>query len=322
MEYCFWNFDFVEKIILDILKNFFKINIMSLKKYFIIGLIILAEIAFILYFILGPQTQRISRKVPPQVQKAITFINENLLVGTGITAQLDSDPILESGVYKFLLDVGGQKIWTFVTKDGRYLFPQGIDVEKGLPFPLAQKVEERNQPQNLSLSTEGEPILGDPSAPITMYEFSDFECPFCGKYAIEIFPKIKKEYVDSGKLKIVFKNFPLEQIHKNAKLAAEASECAFEQGKFWEYKDLLFKNQEKLGRDDLINYAKNLNLNIKQFTQCLDSKKYETEVNSDLQEGIQAGVSGTPTFFIEGEKISGALPFEEFKKVIDSKLPK
>lgn len=168
-------------------------------------------------------------------------------------------------------------------------------------------------------SVEGQPILGSLQAKVTIIEFSDFQCPFCARYTLDTFPQIKQEYVDTGKVKIVFKNFPLS-FHENAKIAAEAGECTFEQNKFWEYEQKLFENQNALSENDLKKYARDLGLQAEQFNNCLDSEKYVKEVQNDFKEGQEAGVSGTPTFFINGEKLVGAYPFSEFQKIIEEKL--
>lgn len=169
------------------------------------------------------------------------------------------------------------------------------------------------------ISIEGEPVLGDASAPIMLVEFSDFECPFCGRFANNTFLQIKKEYVDTGKVKVVFKNFPLP-FHKDAQLAAEAGECAALQGKFWEYKEVLFKNQGALSSNDCKKYAVDLGLDSGKFNHCLDSRETKTEVEQDLKEGKIADVSGTPSFLINGELLVGAQPFSAFKEKIDKLL--
>lgn len=170
------------------------------------------------------------------------------------------------------------------------------------------------------LSIENQPVLGNPEAKVTVIEFSDFQCPFCARYTLETYPQIKQAYIDTGKIKMVFKNFPLTSLHDNAEGAAEASECANDQGKFWEYKEKLFQNQQALSAGDLKKSAKDLGLNEDQFNNCFDSKKYSDEVSQDLKSGIEAGVTGTPTFFINGEKLVGSLPFSEFQRVIEEKL--
>jgi protein-disulfide isomerase len=131
-----------------------------------------------------------------------------------------------------------------------------------LPFSEFQKVIEKKLtegPKDPGISIEGEPVLGNPDAPVTLVEISDFQCPYCGKFARETFPQIKKEYIDAGKVKAVFKNFPLPA-HTYAQKAAEAGECANEQGKFWEYQEKLFANQNALSITDLKKYAQELGL--------------------------------------------------------------
>ena len=160
------------------------------------------------------------------------------------------------------------------------------------------------------------PSRGPEKAPITVVEFSDFECPFCGR-AHDTMEKVMETY--AGKIRLVFRQFPLS-IHNNAEKAAEASLCASEQGKFWEYHDLLFKNQRKLDVPDLKEYATSLGLDTSKFAKCLDGGKISASVQSDQAAGQAVGVSGTPAFFINGVMLSGAQPFEEFQRVIDQEL--
>lgn len=194
----------------------------------------------------------------------------------------------------------------------------------GDELPL-EKGKAQVQPDNLlgkesaKISVENEPILGSPSAAVTLIEFSDFECLFCARYANTTFNEIKKAYVDSGKAKIVFKNFPLP-FHKQASQAAQASECAFLQGKFWGYKETLFKNQKNLSVQDLKKYAVDLGLDAEKFNKCLDSGETRKEVEQDLQEGREANIEGTPSFLINGELLVGAQPFSAFQEVIEKLL--
>ncbi|MBI4359140.1 MAG: DsbA family protein [Candidatus Nealsonbacteria bacterium] len=166
---------------------------------------------------------------------------------------------------------------------------------------------------------DGDPVLGSPSAKVTMIEFSDFQCPFCKMYSLDTFPKIKSQYVDAGQVKIVFKNFPVPG-HSYAVVAAEAGECAFEQNKFWEYKEKLFENQANLDAENLKRYAQDLGLNAAKFNSCLDSKKYQSRVEGDARNGQEAGIRGTPSFVINGTLIPGAYPFSDFEKIIEEKL--
>lgn len=161
-----------------------------------------------------------------------------------------------------------------------------------------------------------DPVKGNPEALLTIVEFSDFQCPFCGQ-AQETLEQILETYKD--KVKLVYKDYPLP-FHENAENAALAALCAKEQEKFWEYHDKLFANQEKLALSDLKKYAQDLGLDSPQFNSCLGSKKYKNQVDEDTNEGQRIGVSGTPAFFLNGREISGAQPFENFKEVIDEEL--
>ena len=165
--------------------------------------------------------------------------------------------------------------------------------------------------------TKDDHIRGDFNAPITLVEFSDFECPFCERH----YPTLNKILSDyKGKVRLVYKHFPLG-FHPNAQKAAEASECADEQGKFWEYHDKIFENQSSgLSLDKFKQWAKDLGLDTQRFNACLDSGKYAQKVQADYQEGLQKGVNGTPATFINGQLVSGALPYDSFKQIIDSIL--
>jgi len=159
-------------------------------------------------------------------------------------------------------------------------------------------------------------LRGNPKAPVMIVEFSDYQCPYC--HSVE--PTVKEVLAKYGdKVSFSYRDFPLTAIHSQAMISAEASRCALEQGKFWEYHDQLFTSS-KLEKDDLIGYARNLKLDDKQFESCLTSEKYKADIEKDTQEGRKAGVSGTPGFFINGVEISGAKPQEEFTRVIDDEL--
>jgi protein-disulfide isomerase len=164
---------------------------------------------------------------------------------------------------------------------------------------------------------------------VTVIEFSDFQCPFCSRFWNQTLPQIKQEYQD--KVRFVYRDFPLTSIHEWAEKAAEAAECADDQDKFWEYHDLIFANQnalsEQLQTEGLSavlttfrSYASDLGLDTAPFNDCLDSGKYTSEVQKDLQDGQSYGVTGTPAFFINGQLVSGAQPFANFKTVIDTAL--
>ncbi len=162
------------------------------------------------------------------------------------------------------------------------------------------------------------PIKGPKNAPVTIVEFSDFQCPFCGRVP----PTLKQLESDYGnKIRIAFRMQPLP-FHDHAQLAAEAALAAHEQGKFWEMHDLLFANQQKLERADLENYAKQLGLNMDKFKSALDTGKFKGVIDKDKAEAAKVGANGTPTFFINGNRLVGAQPADAFKKMIDAELAK
>lgn len=167
--------------------------------------------------------------------------------------------------------------------------------------------------------TKDNHIRGDFNAPITLVEFSDFECPFCERHYPTL-NQILDEY--KGKVRLVYKHFPLG-FHPNAQKAAEASECADEQGKFWEYHDKLFENF-KLGYsiENFKKWAGDLKLNSEKFDACIDSEKFAQKIQTDYQEGAQKGVNGTPATFVNGQLVSGALPYASFKQIIEGLLNK
>lgn len=179
-------------------------------------------------------------------------------------------------------------------------------------------VEQKVEVQRVNVPIESDQILGNLSAPVTIIIFSDFECPFC-KVAEGTVRQIKAKYGDD--VTLVFKHFPLTAIHPNAYGAALSSECAHEQGKFWEYHDMLFGAQS-FNNESFYKFANDLNLNATMFNECLSSKRYAFNVEKDLRVGMSVGVSGTPAFFINGIPLVGAQPFAEFTKVIDEELTK
>ena len=177
------------------------------------------------------------------------------------------------------------------------------------------KVEYLMEPDRIEVAATG-PAVGPENAPVTIVEFSDFQCPFCSRLVPTI-EQVKQKYGD--KVRIVFRQFPLN-FHQFAQKAAEASLCANEQGKFWQMHDAMFANQQALGVDQLKAKATELGLNADQFNSCLDQGKYVTQVQADLDAGTKAGVNGTPAMFINGRFLSGAQPLGEITKVIDDEL--
>ena len=172
------------------------------------------------------------------------------------------------------------------------------------------------EPIRLPVAAAGFPAKGPEDAPVTIVEFSDFECPYCSR----VNPSLQQVIDTYGdKVRLVFRQFPLN-IHANAQKAAEASLCADEQGKFWEMHDLMFKEQRSLGADQLKEKAARLGLDAAAFNECLDSSRHADAVAADLEAGSRVGVTGTPALFINGRFLSGAQPFNEIAKVIDEEL--
>ncbi len=169
-----------------------------------------------------------------------------------------------------------------------------------------------------STAADDDPTWGPEDASVVIVEFSDFQCPFCQRFATQTLSQIREAYGD--RVRYVFRDYPLTQIHPAAQKAAEAGQCAEEQGHFWEYHDLLFANQSALDVADLKAYAEQVGADPEEFNDCLDSDKYQQEVIRDLQDGRTAGVTGTPGFIVNGLLISGAQPYEQFQQVLDQLL--
>jgi len=165
--------------------------------------------------------------------------------------------------------------------------------------------------------------LGRATAPVTVYEMSDFQCPFCRRHAIETFPTLEREYIATGKVRWIFINFPLTSIHPNAVAAHELAMCAGRQGKFWEAHNLVFRTQATWSplRDPgpfLTSLVDSLRLPKAPMARCLESAATRQEVESDTEGSIRAGANSTPTFYIEGGLMAGAQPLPVFRKVLDS----
>lgn len=169
-------------------------------------------------------------------------------------------------------------------------------------------------------------ILGDPKAPVTIVEFGDYQCPFCGRFFSQVEPMIREEYIKTGKVKMVYRDFAF--LGPESQGAALASQCAAEQGKFWAYHDELYKAEiadgvEHNGNLSAVFFkslASQLGLDGNKFNSCLDSQKYKDEVQKDYNDAVAAGVKGTPTTFVNGKLISGAVPYETIKALIEEAL--
>jgi len=184
------------------------------------------------------------------------------------------------------------------------------------PAPAAARPGRPDPSRRYTVNTDGAPALGPDSAPVTLVEFSDFQCPFCGRVGPTL-KQIREEYGE--KVRIVFKHLPLD-MHRNAPGAHAAAEAAARQGKFWEMHDKIFANQRELNDEKYLEYAAEIGLDIEQFKKDVASDSVKAKVDADKSEATRLGATGTPSFFINGRYLSGARPFEAFKEVIDEEL--
>ncbi len=205
---------------------------------------------------------------------------------------------------------------------------------------ILQRVTQPQQPRgpvtdvpSLEFSVAGTPAKGSRTATLAVIEFSDYQCPYCSRYALQTWPQVSKDYVESGKVQYFFVNFPIEQIHPLAFKAHEAAACAGEQGKYWEMHDRLFGNQSLLAPPELTKHASAIGLDSAKFQPCLDSGRTGDLIRKDLARSQQIGVTGTPAFLIgriepngtmvKGMKmVSGAQPFSVLKPILDEALKK
>jgi protein-disulfide isomerase len=194
----------------------------------------------------------------------------------------------------------------------RRMFVTGLRQRANLAIFLQEP-----EPIRVVVSIEGAFSKGPKDAPITIVEFSDFQCPFC-RNSVATLKEVMRQY--DGKIRWAFRDFPIPSLHPQASKAAEAARCAGEQGKFWEYHDLLFDSKVQWTPADFKKFAEQLKLEPKRFGSCLDSGKYQAAVQSDIEDGVRLGITGTPTFFVNGRVIVGAVPLENLKKIVEAEL--
>lgn len=243
------------------------------------------------------------------------YVNTNLLPDPFTAGLVSSEEL--GDLYKVTLSVNGQEIDSYITKNGELFFPQGLEVENAVDTTGTDT--NLDAVERIDVSVDDDAMKGDANAPITIVEFSDYECPFCGKFYSETYSSIVENYIDTGIAKLVFRDFPLS-FHPQAEGAAIAAECAGEQGEYFGMHDKLFENQEDLGEELYLAAAEELGLDVDEFTTCLVDPVIAAEVAADAAEGSEYGVSGTPAFFINGELISGAQPYEAFVAAMDRAL--
>ena len=242
-----------------------------------------------------------------------------LLWGSAAAAQSAPD-VRELGKQIDALKAGQQAIQKDLAEIKKLLENQRPSPSQPAPF----------KPQDVSI--KGAPFMGDADAMLTLVEFTDYQCSFCKRHFTGVLPQIKNDYVDTGKMKYVMRQFPLVSIHPRATKASEAALCAGDQGKYWQVHDRIFRDQRKLSDGDLQGHAEAEGLEGTQFQDCLSSGKYTQRVKTDAAEGAKVGVRGTPSFFLgltdpsspdkirATDYIRGAVPFRNFKAAIDKLL--
>jgi protein-disulfide isomerase len=184
----------------------------------------------------------------------------------------------------------------------------GAKVDVTLPSPPVRRA---------ALSIEGAPVRGNPAAPVTIVEFSDFHCPYCKRVQPTLLELLSK-YPD--KVRIVYKDLPLESLHPQARRASEAARCARDQNKFWEYHDKIYAGGPDVTPENLRKMATEIGLDVGAFETCLASGKHLPGIQTDVSQGSELGLSGTPAFFVNGRPLSGAQPTEAFSRIIDEEL--
>ena len=271
-------------------------------------------------------------------QKIDALINDKLLAdeakkrGLSVPALLDAEVTAKVGL------VTEQEIENFYQANRAQIQGDATEAkEKIRPYLQNQKISQRRQEfmdalrsqasivvnlkappvLRVDVPIDGAPVKGPAKAPVTIVEFTDFHCPFC-KNVLPTLTQLVARYGD--KVKLVFKDFPIDQLHPGASKAHEAARCANEQGKFWPFHDKLFANATKTSPEELKTYAGQVGMDVAAFEKCYSSEKYKAAVQKDIDEGRNVGVTGTPGFFINGRLVSGAQPLDAFARVIDDEL--
>jgi len=270
------------------------------------------------------------RKTPPAVLNyvivALTFLVVGVIIGVTASSALISRADVEAAVRTVLADTRVQiddtalqaaisSIRLAAPGDGSSGFDAAA-LSQAVTAALEQQARDEAQRERLRL-VDDDPFLGAEDAPIVMVEFSAYACPFCGRHFQQTLGPLLENY--GQYIRYVYRDYPV--IRQEVSFpAAMAAQCAFEQDKFWEFHDLLFQNQSELGRDLFMRIGRELELDMEAFTACVDENRYENEVLDDYYAGDALGITGTPSFYINGQIVSGALPYERFERIILAEL--
>ena len=225
----------------------------------------------------------------------------------------------EGTLYKVTVDYQGQNIPVYVSMDGKYLITNVVPLDLKANTDTTTNSANSGAQGNVNVNAGDSAVRGDANAPVTIIEFSDYQCPYCGKFFTDTLPSIEEQYIKTGKAKLVFKNFPLTSIHSEAEKAAEAAECVRKQkgdSGYWKMHDKLFENQASLSVENYKKWARALGVNEAAFDKCLDEGETASIVKADADYGQQLGITGTPSFFVNGKLLEGAQPFSAFQQAI------
>jgi len=271
-------------------------------------------------------------------QKLDALINEKLLAKEALKRKLTVPALLDAEVTSKVGLVTEQEIEKFYQENKAQIQGEQAQVREQIRAHLQnQKLTAKREEflrslrrqakvvvnlkpppiQRVEVSVQGAPVKGSDKAPVTIVEFSDFHCPFC-KRVVSTLAQLESKYGD--KVKLVFRDFPIESLHPGASKAHEAARCAEEQGKFWAYHDKLFAGPASSSPELFNRFAKEVGLEAAAFETCLSSGKHQAAIKKDIEEGQRLGVAGTPAFFINGRLFTGAQPLEAFARVIDEEL--
>jgi protein-disulfide isomerase len=266
------------------------------------------------------------------------IVSETLIAEAAKAKGLSPDAFVEAELSRFAKPVTDADVVAFYQANSSQMQGRALDVmapainrylqeqqEQAARQALTAELRKSGPPVRVMIDpprhevaiAASDPVLGSASAPVTIVEFSDFQCPFCQRVSPTL-KRVRETYGD--KVRIVWKDFPLTQIHPEAFKAGEAAHCAGEQGKYWEYHDRLFANQQALQPGDLKKHAADLELDTAKFDACVDTAKYGDRVREGVAQGSRLGVNSTPTVYINGRLLSGAHPYETFAAIIDEEL--
>src|SRR5438128_7028564 len=288
---------------------------------------------------LGAQLRRLEQQIyDMKRQKLEAVIGERLLAREAAKQSLSVQALLDAEVAAKAGTVADEEVETFYQANKARLKGDEAEARERIRAHFqSQKLVARRQAYLQSLRSqatmvirlqappvfkaevgvEGAPFLGPAAAPVTIVEFSDFQCPFC-KQVVPTLTQVRSRYGE--KVKLVYRDFPIDGLHPQARKAAEAARCAQDQGKFWDYHDVLFASPPQAAADDLRRYAEPVGLDVPTFERCVSAGTHRDRVQRDIDEGTRLGLNGTPAFFINGEFVSGAQPLESFARVIEREL--